>query len=51
MALEDDYGMIDEIINNGRRSYEVEKAQAEACRTTPEKTPHPEVAGRLKTKV
>ena len=30
--------MIDGIINNGRRE-ELEKAQAEACRTTPEKKP------------
>ena len=37
MTLEDDYGMIDGIINNGRRGEELEKAQAEACRTTPEK--------------
>ena len=39
MLLEDDYGMIDGIINNGRRGKELEKAQAEACRTTPEKKP------------
>ena len=39
MTLEDDYGMIDGIINNGRRGEELEKAQAEACRTTPEKKP------------
>ena len=38
-TLEDDYGMIDGIINNGRRGEELEKAQAEACRTTPEKKP------------
>ena len=31
--------MIDGIINNGRRGEELEKAQAEACRTTPEKKP------------
>lgn len=37
MTLEDDYGMIDGIINNGRRGEELEKAQAEARRTTPEK--------------
>ena len=39
MTLEDDYGMIDGIINNGRRGEELEKAQVEARRTTPEKRP------------
>ena len=39
MTLEDDYGMIDGIINNGRRGEELEKAQAEARRTTLEKKP------------
>ena len=39
MTLEDDHGMIDGIINNGRRGEELEKAQAEARRTTPEKKP------------
>ena len=39
MTLEDDYGMIDGIINNGRRGEELDKAQAEARRTTPEKKP------------
>ncbi len=39
MTLEDDYGMIDGIINNGRRGEELEKAQAETHRTTPEKKP------------
>ena len=39
MTLEDDYGMIDGIINNGRRGEELEKAQAEARRTSPEKKP------------
>ena len=39
MTLEDDYGMIDGIINNGRRGEELEKAQAEARTTTPEKKP------------
>uniref|UniRef100_UPI0038CC0C5D DUF4316 domain-containing protein n=1 Tax=Anaerotignum lactatifermentans TaxID=160404 RepID=UPI0038CC0C5D len=39
MTLEDDYGMIDGIINNGRRGEELEKAQAEARRTTPERKP------------
>ena len=39
MTLEDDYGMIDGIINNGRRGEELEKVQAEARRTTPEKKP------------
>lgn len=39
MTLEDDYGMIDGIINNGRRGEELEKARDEARRTTPEKKP------------
>ena len=39
MTLEDDYGMIDGIINNGRRGEELEKVQNEARRTTPEKKP------------
>ena len=39
MTLEDDYGMIDGIINNARRGEELEKAQGEARRTTPEKKP------------
>ena len=39
MTLEDDYGMIDGIINNGRRGEELEKAQDEARRTTQEKKP------------
>ena len=39
MTLEDDYGMIDGVINNGRRGEELEKAQAETRRTTPEKKP------------
>ena len=39
LTLEDDYGMIDGIINNGRRGEELEKAQDEARRTTPEKKP------------
>ena len=39
MTLEDDYGMIDGIVNNGRRGEELEKAQTEARRTTPEKKP------------
>ena len=37
MTLEDDYGMIDGVINNGRRGEELEKAQGYAERTTPEK--------------
>lgn len=36
MTLEDDYGMIDGVINNGRRGEELEKAQEYAERTTPE---------------
>lgn len=39
MTLEDEYGMIDGIINNSRRGEELEKAQTEARRTTPEKKP------------
>ena len=39
MTLEDDYGMIDEIINNGRRGEKLEKSQAEASRITLEKKP------------
>lgn len=39
MTLEDDYGMIDGVLNNGRRGEELEKAQDEARRTTPEKKP------------
>lgn len=39
MTLEDDYGMIDGIINNDRRGEELEKAQGEVRRTTPEKKP------------
>ena len=38
MTLEDDYGMIDSVINNGRRGEELEKAQEYAERTTPEKS-------------
>lgn len=38
MAMEDDYGMIDGVINNGRRGEELEKAQGYAERTTPEKS-------------
>ena len=38
MTLEDDYGMIDGVINNGRRGEELEKAQGYAERTTPEKS-------------
>ena len=39
MTLEDDYGMIDGVINNGRRGEELEKAREHAERTQPEKTP------------
>lgn len=38
MILEDDYGMIDGVINNGRRGEELEKAK-EAARAAPEKKP------------
>ena len=39
MTLEDDYGMIDGVINNGRRGEEVEKAKEAAERGEPEKKP------------
>ena len=39
MTLEDDYGMIDGVINNGRKGEELEAAKGEARRTTPEKKP------------
>ena len=39
MTLEDDYGMIDGVINNGRKGEELEAAKAEAARTSPEKRP------------
>ena len=44
MTLEDDYGMIDGVINNGRRGEELEKAQEHSERTTPEK---PSIRERL----
>ena len=44
MTLEDDYGMIDGIINNGRRGEELEKAQEYAERAMPEK---PSIRERL----
>ena len=34
MTLEDDYGMIDGVLNNGRRGEELEKAQGEARHKT-----------------
>ena len=39
MTLEDDYGMIDGVINNGRRGEEVEKAKDAAPKNKPEKKP------------
>ena len=39
MTLEDDYGMIDGVINNGKRGEELEKAREHAERTQPEKKP------------
>ena len=39
MTLEDDYSMIDGVINNGRRGEELEKAKEHAERTQPEKKP------------
>ena len=44
MTLEDDYGMIDGVINNGRRGEELEKAQEHAEQTKPEK---PSIRERL----
>ena len=44
MTLEDDYGMIDGVINNGKRGEELEKAQEYTERTTPEK---PSIRERL----
>ena len=44
MTLEDDYGMIDGVINNGRRGEELEKAQEYAERAMPEK---PSIRERL----
>ena len=37
MTLEDDYGMIDGVLNNGRRGEEVEKAAEAAAKSEPEK--------------
>ena len=39
MTLEDDYRMIDGVLNNGRKGEEQEKAQGEAHRGAPEKRP------------
>ena len=39
MTVEDDYGMIDGVINNGRKGEELEAAKAETARTSPEKRP------------
>ena len=44
LTLEDDYGMIDGVINNGRRGEELEKAQEHAEQTKPEK---PSIRERL----
>ena len=44
MTLEDDYGMIDGVINNGRRGEELEKAKEHADRPQPEK---PSIRERL----
>ena len=35
--MEDDYGMIDEVINNNRKEKEQETAKVETDRTSPEK--------------
>ena len=39
MTVEDDYGMIDGVINNGRKGEELEAAKGEVRRTSPEKRP------------
>lgn len=39
MTLEDDYGMIDGIINNGRRGEELDNAKEAAEKTAPDKKP------------
>ena len=39
MTVEDDYGMIDGVINNGRKGEELEAAKGEVRRTAPEKKP------------
>ena len=39
MTIEDDYGMIDGVLNNGRRGEEVEKAAEAAAKSEPEKKP------------
>ena len=45
MTLEDDYGMIDGVINNGRRGAQLTKAHREARRPTPDQKPS--IRGRL----
>ena len=47
MTLEDDYGMIDGVINNGKRGEKLEKAKEAAARTAPEKKPS--IMERLET--
>ena len=39
ITVEDDYGMIDGVINNGRKDEELEAAKGEVRRTSPEKKP------------
>lgn len=39
MTLEDDYGMIDGVINNGRRGEELEKVKEAAAKSEPERKP------------
>lgn len=39
MTMEDDYGMIDGVINNGRRGEELDKAKEAAAKSTPDKKP------------
>ena len=39
MTLEDDYGMIDGVLNNGRKGEELEAAKGEVRRTSRRKSP------------
>ena len=39
MTLEDDYGMIDGVVNNGRRGEELDKAKEAAAKSAPDKKP------------
>ena len=48
MAMEDDYGMIDGIINNGPREPAAEKAEARATAAPKAKKERPSILERLK---